>query len=423
MQKDREKRGGTAPGGGRRARHFAYLLLFLLTTISYIDRTTLSVAAPSIAEEFGLSPVETGYLLSSFLWTYVLALVPVGIWVDRSGARLVAASGVALWSFATVLAGFVHSFAALLVSRLALGAGESTAYPAGMRVVRDLAPPEERGLATAFLNGGSYAGPALGALLTGALIASFGWRFGFIVLGGAGFLWLVPWLLFYRGSSEALHPSPSVTEPDGTVSSEQAAGLGALLAKRATWATALTQGCAVYAQYFFLTWLPSYLHDVKGFDIQATGLYTAIPYAASVVFSLAICRLSDRLLRRGDTGKGQRRYMVGAMMLLSSAVLLTPFADSVGTIILLVSLSLTGISSAISLNFALSSDLLETSRDSGKAASILVVGGNIFGFLAPIATGYVIEFSGSYNGAFTIAGVLLLIGAISVVSLATVRRR
>jgi len=94
MQKDREKRGGTAPGGGRRARHFAYLLLFLLTTISYIDRTTLSVAAPSIAEEFGLSPVETGYLLSSFLWTYVLALVPVGIWVDRSGARLVAASGV-----------------------------------------------------------------------------------------------------------------------------------------------------------------------------------------------------------------------------------------------------------------------------------------------------------------------------------------
>lgn len=392
---------------GATHRGFIYVMLFLLTTISYVDRTTLSVAAPFIAEEFGLSPVAMGYLFSSFLWTYVLCLIPVGILVDRLGARYVAASGVTLWSLATVATGFVSSFGTLIATRLALGAGESTAYPAGVRVVRDCAPERERGLATAFLNGGSYAGPALGALMTAWLIAAFGWRWSFIVIGILGLLWVVPWLLRFKppqagtvmAGMDTSHP-PLAPTP-----------LKALLRDKSIWGMALTQGCAVYTQYLFLAWLPSYLQQTKNLDVQNAGLFTALPYAASVVLALLICHCSDRMLPPGSTQTGRRRFMVAATLMLASGIFLVPFLDSLWAITLLIALSLTGVSSAISLNFALASDLMRSPADAGKVAGILVFGGNIFGILAPIVTGYVIVGTGSYNSAFVIAGGILLAGA------------
>jgi len=403
--------------GARRG--FIYTQLFLLTTISYVDRAVLSVAAPYIADEFGASPVQMGYLFSSFLWTYVLCLIPVGLMVDRWGARGVAAGGIGLWSLATVVTGAVNSFGAILATRLALGVGESTAYPAGVRVVRESAPVRERGLATAFLNGGSYAGPAVGALLTGWLVATLGWRWSFVIAGLLGFLWLVPWLVWYRPArtgqgSDALPPTPV---RGGTLRS-----LGQLLRRREILAMALTQGCAVYTQYLFLTWLPSYLQAARGLNVQSAGLYTAIPYAASVVLAFAACYTSDRLMKPAAIERGQRRGMVALMLMCSAVVLLAPVVQSTGTITLLFAISLTGISSAISLNFALASDLLHTPGDIGKVTGILVLGGNVFGILAPIVTGYVVEGTGSYSGAFLIAGGLLVVGAASVLMLARPRR-
>jgi ACS family glucarate transporter-like MFS transporter len=181
---------------------------------------------------------------------------------------------------------------------------------------------------------------------------------------------------------------------------------------------ALVQGCAVYSQYLFLTWLPSYLQTTKGLDVQSAGIYTAIPYAASVVLALGACYLSDRRVTPEGLARGQRGRMVALMLLCSSVVLLAPLVDSIGAITLLVTLSLTGISSAISLNFALASDLSGSSQDIGKVASLLVFGGNMFGLLAPIVTGYVIAGTGSYNWAFGIAGILLLVGATTALTLA-----
>lgn len=397
-------------------RSLIYGLLFLLTTISYIDRTTLSVAAPEIAAEFHVSPVEMGYLFSSFLWTYLLCLIPVGLLVDRLGSGLMAAGGITLWSLATVATGVSTSFGFMLLTRLALGVGESTAYPAGVRVIRDSAPESERGVATAWLNGGSYAGPAVGAMLTGWLIAAFGWRAGFIVTGALGLLWLVPWLYWLR-TSRASAPVAQAEMENRYRDSRTAGsgvpsgGLAALLRLRSTWGMALTQGCAVYAQYLFLTWLPSYLQAAKGLNVQSAGLYTAIPYAASVLLAIGACHISDRLLAPERIASGQRRRMVALMLLCSSVVLLTPAFDSMWMVTVLVALSLSGISSAISLNFALATDLLQRAEDVGKVAGVLVFGGNFFGILAPIVTGYVIAATGSYNGAFVIAGILLIGGA------------
>ena len=398
-------------------RRFVYLLLFFLVTINYFTRTTLSVAAQPIATEFHLSPIAMGYLLSSYSWTYLLSLIPVGALVDRFGTLVIAAAGITLWSAATMATALSATFGVLLLTRLITGSGEATSYPAGMGVVREWAPASERGIATAFLNGGAYAGPALGALLTGFLVADFGWRWSFFVAGAIGFLWLIPWLWWFRAPERARF----LSEPErqmilgtrDTPSAQQgeSSSVLQLLGSRVVWGMALVQGCAVYAQYLFLTWLPSYLQVAKGLTVKSSGIDTAIPYIASVFLATYACHLSDRFLRKGNLERGSRRFAVALMLVFSSVILVTPFVDSLWVIILLVTLSLSGVSSAVSLNFALATDVISSPRDTGKVASILLVGGNAFGLLAPIVTGYVIAATKSYNWAFVVAGLLLIGGA------------
>ena len=402
------------------------MLLFALALINYIDRVTLSFAAAPIAKEFGLSPVLLGYLFSSFLWTYTLFLLPMGLLVDRFGAKRVAGVGLGIWSVATAATGLAGSFPALLASRLVMGGGEASSNPAGARVIREWIPAGERGLVNAVFNSGSYAGPAICALAAGTIIEVFGWRALFFTAGGIGVLWLLCWLIWFEkpetaswlGAEERvkiLAERSSVKAPIGDNLPHP--GLRQLLGRGPTlWGLALTQGCNVYSQYLFLTWLPSYLQQSKGLTVAKTGLFAAIPYVVAVVLCIVIGQLSDRFLR-GDVGGGRRRYVIAVAMILSSIILVAPMVDSIALILVLISLSLTGIAATTSMNFALLNDLLPDSRSVGLAMAFLVMGGNVFGLMAPIVTGYVIDLTGSFDMAFVIAGILLLIGATSVMTL------
>src|ERR1700742_3485128 len=146
-------------------RGWVALLIFTVVVINYMDRVALSVAAKPIAAEFGLSPVAMGYLFSSFLWTYVVCLIPIGLVVDKIGAKTIMGAGLALWSLATAFTGLTWNLGSILASRLCMGAGEATSYPAGARVIRDWVPEGERGQVTTLFNSGAVAGPAIGAVL------------------------------------------------------------------------------------------------------------------------------------------------------------------------------------------------------------------------------------------------------------------
>src|SRR5271168_5377680 len=152
-------------------RGWVCVLLFTLTMINYADRVALSVAATPIRTEFGLSQVQMGYLLSSFLWTYVLCLMPVGLLVDRFGGKIVNSLGLFLWSIATILTGFAPNFLFMLGTRMVMGMGESTSWPASNRVIREWFPASERGLANAIFGAGAAAGPALGAVAIAAVVS------------------------------------------------------------------------------------------------------------------------------------------------------------------------------------------------------------------------------------------------------------
>lgn len=396
------------------------LFLFTLAMINYVDRVALSVASKPIAEEFSLTPVAMGYLFSSFLWTYLLCLIPMGILVDRWGTRAINAAGITLWSAATIFTGAAWSYAMLITSRLAMGVGEATTFPAGGRVVREWIPMGERGITNAVFIAGTQAGPAVGALIVAWIISQIGWRGSFVVVGAVGFVWLAAWLRWFNTPERVSWLDDAERakilgerEAETRVLERKSDPLRVvrLLRSKTMWGLALSQGCAVYTQYLFLTWLPSYLQTTRQLTILKTGLFTAVPYAGAALLGIVLGRVSDRLLASGGLASGRRRSMGVVMMASSAVILFTPMIDSIGIILLLFTLSLTGMATAIALNFSLVNDLLRNPEDSGKAMAILIVGGNSFGIAAPIVTGYVIQFTGSYNWAFGIAGLLLVAGA------------
>jgi ACS family glucarate transporter-like MFS transporter len=404
-------------------RYWIFVFMFLLATINYVDRIVLSVSSTPIASEFGIDKVQLGYLFSSFLWLYVVCLVPMGIIVDRLGTRTVNAAGIGLWSIATALTGLATGFGMLIATRVMMGVGESTTYPAAGRVIREWIPLKERALFTAIFNGGAYFGPAIGGLVLASLVSEVGWRVTFLICAGIGFVWLLAWMIWFRKPEETSWLSEGerafiLRERDGTAKRAAAdghsVGLRGLLASPSMLGLMVTQGCAVYTQYFFLTWLPNYLQTERGMSLLKSGALMSLPFLGAVILTVLLGRLSDSLLDEESARSGGRRRLGSLLMLLGSVILLTPVVDNVYLILLLITIALGGVASAVALNIAMVGDLLRTPADSGRATGLLILGGNIFGIMAPIVTGYVVQSTGSFNMAFVVAGALLVFGAITV---------
>jgi ACS family glucarate transporter-like MFS transporter len=400
----------------RRAAIYALLFTFLL--ISMLDRINMSVAGSSIAKEMNLNPTELGYLFSSFLWIYILCLLPAGAMTDRLGTRWAVAGAVAFWSLAQMLSGFALGMVSLLFTRLGLGIFESPTNPCANRVIREWAPRSERGLASAIWISGSLAGPSLGALLVSWLVSDFGWRISFVATGIVGLVWVVIWLAIFRRPEEAgwldeEERAKILAERDIAPAASGKASIGyrGLIASPTMWSLAVAQGCLTYITYFFLTWLPGYMQMSRGLSIMASGIYTALPYGLSIILCLGLSYAIDRMLSREALRTGKRRYAVAFGCLASASVLLMPYAETMWTIVPLLTIALTFSASSQSWNFALTNDLLRSPGDVGRAFAFVTLGGNSFGILAPIVTGYLVNATGNFSIAFMICGVLALLGA------------
>jgi MFS family permease len=404
------------------------LLIFTAVIINYIDRIALSVASKPIAAEFGLSPIQMGYLFSGFLWTYVICLIPLGLLVERIGAKRMVGGGIAIWSAATALTAATTGLYSIFAARLVMGASEATTFPACGRVIRDWFPEKERGLVTTLFNGGSSAGPALGAIIVAALVSTFDWRTAFVVLGVIGFVWLAFWWTWYETPDKVSwlpdgERQKILAERNGERASDAAndpapSSLGYLLSQASIWGLIITQACLVYTAYLFLTWLPTYLQSTRELSTMNTGYLTAIPYLVTMVLGLIIARISDRSLSSEGIRAGRRRYFIAAMALLATAILLAPVVGELWQLLAVLTVVLTGCTTGAGLNFTLASDLLRNPRDVSRVIAITAFGGNSFGLIAPIITGYVVSGTGGYIWAFRIAAALLVCGAIATLTLA-----
>jgi MFS family permease len=399
-------------------RYWIYFLLFLFNVICYLDRINMSVAGRSVAQEFALSPVALGYLFSSFLWAYVVMMLPSGHLVDRLGAHRVAAIGAAFWSIAQMLSGAAMGFGTLLLTRLGLGAGEAPTFPVSYRSVRDWAPYTERGLAVGCIQAGTLLGPALSAPAVAWLIAETSWRWSFVVTGAIGLVWVAVWLAFVSTPERTTWlPEPerrrilAERHAGETMAAHGGIGYRGLLRSPSMWGLAISQGCAVYTVYLYLSWLPNYLQTARHLSLVQSGLFTSVPFFVGAAVIILTNWIGDRILTPHTMRNGGRRVVVVACLLLCALGSAIPFVDSLTMVVILTIFPISFGGTATATNAALCNDLLRSQSDSGRAFAFMVLGGNVFGLLAPIVTGYIVQATGSFAAAFMLAGLLSLIGA------------
>lgn len=373
-------------------------LVVVSVWINYLDRGNLSVAAPQLAPELGLTPTQLGTLLSAFFWTYSLLQVAGGWMVDRYPVAKVYAAGYALWSAATLATGFADSFAALLVLRMLLGAGESVAYPAYSRMLSAMFPESKRGFANALIDVGTKGGPALGIFAGGFLMAQFGWRAMFLAIGGLSLLWLPFWL---RSTRYGL-PQAAVERSPGTFREIVARG-DALLTFGGLF-------CFNYAFYFLLSWLPSYLVKERGYSLRMMAVYGALPYVATAAASLTAGALSDRWIRRGHSSHRVRgRLAAGGLLTCGLALGASAFGSNLASMLkLIVAFAALGVFT--SQVWAITQGLAGT-RLAGRWTGLQNAVGNLGGVVAPIVTGALVEQTGSFVPAFLTAAALVLLAA------------
>ncbi len=399
-------------------RYWVYFLLFSFNVICYLDRINMSVAGRSIALDFGLSPLQLGYLFSSFLWAYVVMMLPGGRLVDGLGAHRVAAVAATVWSIAQMLTGLTLGFATMLLARLGLGAGEAPTFPVSYRGVRDWAPATERGLAVGCIQAGTLFGPAISAPLVAWLIAATSWRWSFLVTGAVGLVWVAIWAAVVSTPERTRWlPEPErqriLAERHGgeAVAAHDGVGYRGLLRSPSMWGLAISQGCAVYSVYLYLSWLPNYLQTVRGLSITNSGLFTAVPFLVGGVVIVLTNWIGDKMLTPQTRRAGARRIVVVACLLLCAVGLAIPLVDKLALVVILTIFPVSFGGTASATNAALANDLLRSQADSGRAFAFMVLGGNVFGLLAPIVTGYIVQITGSFSSAFVLAGGLSLIGA------------
>lgn len=380
-------------------------LLFLSLFISYIDRGALSIAAPTLQQEFSIPTGRLGILLSSFFFTYTPFLILSGWLADRFSAAKILGLGFAVWSASTLFTGYSRGFAALLLCRLFLGVGESVAYPCFANLIVRNFPQRHRGFANAFINTGVCAGPAFGLLLGGALMQSYGWRPYFIALGAIGFLWIPLWLAFMPRSQEGKQSSSQELR-------EPSPGISDILAHRSAWGTFLGHFGGNYFLYFLLTWLPYYLVHERNFSLARMGKIGALAYGLMAIVALASGHISDRLIVAGRSVTLVRKSMIsfaqafGGLALAACAVANTRLA------VLLLLLAAAAYGFNISNTWVIP-QILAGPRASGQWTGLQNFVGNFAGITAPVITGFLVQHTGTFLYAFLLAGFISLLGAAS----------
>ncbi|WP_442964414.1 MFS transporter [Pseudomonas sp. KNUC1026] len=330
------------------------VLLFITVVINYLDRSNLSIAAPTLTRELGIDPVHAGLIFSAFGWTYAAMQIPGGWLVDRVPPRVLYTAALALWSLATVFLGLAGSFIALFVLRLAVGALEAPAYPINNRVVTTWFPERERATAIGLYTSGQFVGLAFLTPVLAWLQVSFGWHMVFVVTGAVGILWAAAWYVLYREPRQFPRCEPGRGGADragrGLVDIASKArqpfrwaDLGIVLSQRKLWGIYLGQFCLNSTLWFFLDpGSPPTLVNYRHMDFIKSGLLASLPFLAAFVGVLCSGFFFDWLIRRGASLGLARKLPIISGLLISTCILGANYLDSTPLVIACLALAFFG---------------------------------------------------------------------------------
>jgi MFS transporter, ACS family, D-galactonate transporter len=380
------------------------IVIVLLATsvfINYIDRGNLSIAAPMLKDELGISAAQLGVLLSAFFWTYACLHLFYGWVVDRLNVNWVFAGAFLLWSAATAATGIVHTFATLFVLRLLLGMGEAASYPSYNKIIALNFEEEHRGVANSVLASGLLLGPGFGMLFGGLLMARFGWRPFFIVLGLASMLWILPWLKWMPKKQYAAQ-----TKTAGVPN------LLEFLMLRSAWGTCIGLFCGNYVNYFLITWLPFYLVRERSFSMDKMAKIGGIAYLLASLACTLSGWLADRWIAAGATPSLVRKTFTGGGVGLSGIFLGLAVISGPTLCVALVVLGIVSFGVSASNIWAIT-QRLAGQRAIGRWVGFQSFFGNLSGMVAPAVTGYVLQRTGQFYWAFLIVAAVAFLSAAS----------
>lgn len=409
----------------QRRRWVALTLLVISGTVNYLDRGTLSVANVVIQKELGVSSAQMGLLLSAFALAYAFSQLPVGLLIDRFGPRWVLSLGIALWSGAQVVCGFMTSFTQIFTARLALGICESPQYPTAARVTANWFSQRDRGLPTGVFNTASMIGSALSPLLLTVLMLSYGWRWMFVIMGAAGLLIAVLWFAIYRDPEQVTLTETDrlylVREANPAVRGSALANWRRLFGHSTVWGMVFGQMGLSYLNWVYITWLPGYLEIERHLSIKQTGIAASIPFLFGILGSLTGGVVSDFFAHRGVSPINSRKIpilagLVGAAICTVSASL----SDSVVLCLAFISASMFFSYTAVAGVWSMPS-AVAPQNEVATLGSIQNFGGYLGGAMAPAVTGFVAHSTGSFTYALWAGAAIALCSACSV--LFVVRQR
>jgi MFS transporter, ACS family, glucarate transporter len=409
-----------------RKRFFLAFWLFVLSAISFLDRTNISIAGLQISSEYGLGNQRLGWIFSAFLIGYAGFQVPAGWLASRFGPRLVITLGVVWWGVATALTtliprGIPQAVLLLIAIRFALGAGEAVIYPAANQFVARWVPAQERG----FINGLIFAGVGAGSGLTPPLLAWFilhhGWRSAFwfsAVIGViAGAVW---WWAARDTPEEDPRVSPSelniiregITQDAGVTpagSAHVAISWRAILSRRDLPALIVSYFGFGYTAWIFFSWFFLYMAQVRGFNLKASAWFSTLPFLSMTIGCLAGGVISDRLtkthgLRVGRCGLASVAFFLTAIFLVLGSRVQSP--QLAGVI-------LAGGAGALYVSqssfWSVSADI--AGRSSGVFSSMVNMGAQVGGAVTASLTPWVAQRFG-WTTSFAIAAALAVVGAL-----------
>lgn len=417
-----------------KTRYYILAMIFLVTSLNYGDRATLSMAAAPMSQELGLSSVTMGYIFSAFGWAYVIGQIPGGWLLDKFGARRVYFWSILLWSFFTILLGFVDILgyipliiASLFILRFLVGLSESPAFPGNSQIVAAWFPTKERGTAAAIFNSAQYFATVIFAPFMGWLVAHIHWQSVFWIMGGLGIVIALIWLKVIYSPEK--HPTINSNEfkylqAGGAITSMgenqlkvadennkmNFKNIKKLLSSRMLLGIFIAQYCITCLTYFFITWFPVYLVKERQMSILEAGFAAVLPALCGFIGGVLGGVISDKLIKMNKSLTFSRKFPIIFGMLLSTSIVVCNYVDSQTAILFFMSLAFFGKGFG-ALGWAVMSDVAPKEMV-GLSGGLFNTFGNTAGIVIPIAIGYIINSTGSFNGALVFVGIHAVIAII-----------
>lgn len=387
--------------------------------LNYMDRSAVSIAAPALIDELGLTRTDIGLMGTVFSWTYAVSQLPAGWLVDKLGARRMYFLAIAGWSIATALMAVGTALWHFLTFRFLLGVTEAPNGPASAKITADWFPRTERGQATAIWDSGSKWGPAIAPpILTGILVV-FGWHAIFVFLGVLGLVLAVAFYLFYRHPE--LHPKLGDEERELILTShkEQDTGAGkvswlGLFAHRQVWGMMFGFFCVIWIWNIFITFLPLYLQEARGVSIENSGWLASIPYLGAAVIGITGGWVMTQYAKRcGIESLVAKRHVMSAAAIGAGVLIcLIPLVQSLPLAVTVMTLALGLVATMQAAAWAMPGDVAASSQIASLGA-IQNFGGYFGGAFAPLLTGIIADATGSYAPSFFIGGGIAALAAVA----------